>query len=261
MVLIFATCNAQYVELNCDVLNANTELSCNSYTVKPSNGRSVVFKGPIAQNNGQVVTITLLHPSLNYFLVEIFTVFPNLRTLDVSIDGSAVLPQMTLKNAKNLESFRITKTTSDSLDPFAFYDGGNKLKEFVVDGLIHVDEFAFTGLSNLISLEITFSNIRLCSISPNALKPLTNLQSVFFWVTGIETIPGSFFANNLKLESIYIDEFTLFSVERTFIDNLTNLKKIKIFGGSGSTCNAEWTSPNPISAFHSAMAACYDNFI
>lgn len=229
------------------------------YTVKPSQTRTVVFNGPTPENYAKVISIYLRHPALHYFLVEIFDLFPNLQSLDVDIDGSAVLPQFGLLNAKNLEYFRIFKYTLDALEAYAFY-GANKLKSINVDSVLRIDEYAFYGLSNLISLQITFSDIGLCSISSKAFNSLINLEKIDLFNINLDIIPASLFANNLKLESISILD-DLRAVEPTFIDHLQNLKRISIVGASDTHCSvAQWTSPEPISQFHLAMAPCYANY-
>lgn len=225
------------------------------YIVKPSQTRNVVLNGPTLENYSKVTFMYLKHPALHYFLVEIFTFFPNLQTLNVDVDGSAVLPQFGFSNAKNLEYFRVYKNTLDALDGFVFY-GANKLKQIIVDSVLRIDENAFYGLTNLISLQISFSDVGLCSISHKAFDPLINLLNLDFFNIVIETIPASLFANNLQLESISILD-DLRAVDPTFIDHLQNLKWISIAGPCGV---AQWASPDPISEFHLAMAPCYANY-
>lgn len=257
--LTLATCNAQYVEITCSVGSANTQLSCQDYIVKPNRTRTVVVIGPTRENYDKVTFMNLKHPALHYFLVEIFTFFPNLQTLHVDIDGSARLPQFGFQNAKNLEYFRLSQNTFDSLDGYAFY-GANKLKSITIDSILRIDENTFFGLSNLTDLQIYSSDFGMCAISNNAFNQLVNLKTIEFFGNWLETIPASLFAYNLKLEQLLIFD-NIRTVEATFIDHLVNLKTIRI-GGSidGSCAIALWTFPEPISQFHLAMAPCYANF-
>lgn len=257
MILVLVTCNAQKVEINCIVGYTGTQLSCSDYTVTPSERRNVSFIGPTPETYEKVKLISLKHPALHYFLIEVFDLFPNLQALYVNIDGSAVLPQFGFQKAKNLEVFEVSKNTFDTLDGYVFY-GAIKLKSITMDSVLRIDENAFYGLSNLDSLYISFSDVGYCSISNKAFNPLVNLKTLNFFNIELATVPASLFANNLRLESIGIYD-DLQAVESTFIDHLDNLKSIYL-SGSTNGCSAQWTFPNPISDFHLAMASCYGSY-
>lgn len=249
-------CEAQYVDIAC---YGRLQLTCNDYTFKSNKTRTINFNGLNSADYAKVTTLTINHPPLHIFLTEIFTSFPNLQMLDVSTDGSTAIPPFGFINATNLVDLRIDQTTMAPLNNNAFY-GANKLTSIRISSILRLNENAFAGLTNLVCLEILSSDIGPWPLPKNIFSPLINLKKLTLWNINISKIPATLFANNLNLELLGIVD-DLVAVEKTFVENLKNLKHIYIFGQSDGPCSrASWTYPDPISQFHSAMSQCYSRF-
>lgn len=261
---ILAVCNAQYVNISCVADNANTKLDCKSYTLTYSANRTVVFDVPAPALNSKVIYIKLQHPALDYFLVEIFNVFPNLKKLSINSDGSSTLPPRAFRNAKNLVDFRVVASKVVSTIDFYVFIDATRLERLAYTSVSHINRNAFVGLNNLVTLDLSFSAVGQCPtpLSINIFYPLVNLKEIFLWSMNVTVIPTTMFAKNKKLEWIHISD-ELQAVESTFIDHLPNIKRIDISKRSGNGCvavNIHWASPQPISDFHETMAQCYAKF-
>lgn len=248
--------HALHVDISCRIGKTDAELECGGYTVTNEKmDRTVVFDVPGLASNLTVTYIDLTHPALEHFLVEIFAVFPNLQKIFVRCAGSCGVPSF--RNATKLIDFEVDSVVANGIN--SNWYSATKLQRFAYFSITDVDPYAFVGLTNLITLELSMSFSR-CAMPDIAFYPLVNLKYIFLWNMHVVTIPATMFSKNTKLENIVISDSLSYleAVESTFIDHLPNIKSIYIAGGCVDVI--KWALPQPISEFHTAMAQCYANY-
>lgn len=265
ILLCTSSAYAQYVEITCTnyaEISDNAYIAdCVDYMIKFSDEREIVFLGnkPEYVANDKVTQIRFIHPSVPFFVNEIFVTFPNLQHL-IIFGSLIVMHPYAFSSASNLESLILVTESLQLLPAYAF-TGATKLSSIQFLGcnaLIRADEAAFVGLDNLSNLEIFSTPL---GTSPKDIfKPLINLIDVTLIGTGIKEIRPELFANNLKLKFIQIGDTNIDGVDRKFVDGLEKLKYIKIAVNCAEAIFDASSSSATLSQFQSEMEPCYSNY-
>lgn len=182
-----------------------------------------------------------IFPTLQYFPREIFTTFPNLRTLRMTAN-LIDLDRKDFTHAMNLTSLdlRSNKLRIITSDVFAPITKERTLKQQLeTDYPLHklitlslqaneiatIEAYTFTGLNHLSKLHI--QNNRLTEVRRHVFGGLPSLESLDLESNQIETIEDD--ALNLPaLEYLYLDDNKLRTLSDTVFDGLPALKFIRI---------------------------------
>ena len=192
------------------------------------------------------------------------------------------LPKRVFERFENLEKIFIYNTTGFKDLDTSFFDKRIWFVLFKYTDLEVVDEGAFTELSNITLLALTFNKIN--KIHENAFKDLVKLERIELNNNEIKSLPDDVFAynsnlktlmlsnnkittinaqllsRNLKLESLIIANNLITFIEKDFNRNLSNLIKADF---SLNTCVSEKVILKYISQWtlvQDKFKECYKNF-
>lgn len=179
------------------------------------------------QSNFDVDTIVLIHPPLPFFVSEIFTIFPNLKTMNLHGGTHLHIQSGSFENASHLQTLYISNGGHAELSNFALTGAGNLTNLQINDiEVLRIDELAFDGLRALETLLIFRSNIH--RLGENTFSSLVNLNRFQLHQGHVDTIPAKLFANNYLLRSIFFVGVPINQIERSFIDKLEQLQELAL---------------------------------
>jgi len=256
-----AVCQGQYIEIRC-VFGGEIGYGCGSseFVVRQSETQTTTFVGVHlpGRSNFDVTGIGLLHPTLPFFVSEIFNTFPNLQRLHLAGGTHLRIQSGSFKNASNLQSLEISGVTDVELSDFALTGAGNVTVLQIADcEALRIDEHAFDGLNALEQLLIFRSNIH--RLGENTFTSLVNLNRFQLHQGHIGTISAKLFAANNLLRNILFVMVPINEIERGFIDKL---EQLEVLGLEGASCVSNlWSNVRENwEQIHRDLEPCYRRF-
>lgn len=254
-------CRAQYIEIRCEFSGDGGWYGCgvNEFVITQNETLTIAFVGNHlpGRSDIDVGSILLRHPPLPFFVNDVFTTFPNLRSMNLFQGTHLNVQGHSFENARHLENLEISHSNV-VLSDFALTGAANITVLQIADcETLIIDEFAFAGLRSLNTLLIFRSNIH--QLPENIFSSLVNLERFNLHQGFVETLPSNLFANNHLLQSITIIQNPINEIGRSFINHLGRLEFLGLWLGQcvsndWSNVREDWVE------IHRVLEPCYRNY-
>lgn len=178
--------------------------------------------------------------SLNSIPIEIFSIFENLKSLDLDSQKIQKIVPNSFANAKNLKYLNLNSNDIKMLETNSFI-GCHSLEELHVSGTplgSNIEQRAFNGLPKLEKLKLCCNGMS--TIKENLFDKLTNLKTIELYTNQIQFVPENIFKFNLKLESIWLQYNQISSLSPKTFSKLVNLKSLYLY--HNECVNEGWSS-------------------
>lgn len=221
---------AQVIQLNCSFSFFGSEYTCTLQSIVLTDENADYRIGGTHINgwaNHEVKTVRVLNSDVPFIIKQVFDVFRNMETLQLTNSRLARLKSSDFERADSLRNLEISGALLQSLDENSFRSlSGLQKLSIKSHSISAIHDNALANLSSLTSLELESGEIS--ELRPAILSPLTELLTFSMANNQIKKITATTFSSNLKLLSINLDQNEIMEIEPTFIDQLQSLRIMKI---------------------------------
>lgn len=211
------------------------------------------------RSNGDVSNVDILYSNTSFMIPQLFTTFPNLSTLEISLSG---LQSINIPDFIQLRRLLIDRNNISRIERAAFVSQRRLTYLNARDNIIReIDEYAFVGLSSLESLVLIDNHIE--NLAPRTFQPLTNISYLDLEGNRLTSISADLFSQNTQIRSLYLDFNQIEEISPRFSANLGD--KLRYIDLEGNNCIDRRFSINDDDDFsriilHNSLRTCYNNF-
>lgn len=252
---------AESLNLNCWFTNTQSMYSCQLVNISLSNdvNQNIVISGNHLQRqtNADVQDVFISRSTLPFLFSQIFTTFPNLISLRISMSQVAQIQPNAFRHAVRLHQFVSSVGSLRALEANAF-TGATNLNSVTIwlGRLESVHETAFEGCRALRRVQLDENEIS--EISANLFGSSPNLERVNLFSNRIQSLSGRTFVNNPRLVNINLEANQIESIGRQFLDGLDNLE---VFNMRDNRCVRNlWMTPATIDEMRQGLEPCFVNY-
>lgn len=254
--------SAQDQEIRCDFQVIEDDYYCLLLEIEvtdPTANLIITGEHADGRSDEDVDTVQIQRSTTPFLIPEIFTTFPNLKTLFVSYSGLesvSRIPDSVQLHHIMLIGNNITRLVNNT------FESQSELRnlEIILSELEEVEEDAFVGLEALEVFAILYN--RVGHLSERTFHPLINVNAIDLRANLIERIPDELFATNTNLETLLLEQNQISAISPRFLQPIrASLQTIHFFQNNCIDRGFELKNDAVWSFLTAALSDCFSNWL